>query len=99
MTPACTLDEFGGAPRITTVALTFRARVPGLDRAGLRRYGGRGGVDLGGGRVVGQAEPHRAAGAAGDLAPRSLARGLPKWSARYGRMASSTSAPIGVVAL
>jgi lipoyl-dependent peroxiredoxin len=32
---ACTLDEVDGAPRITTVALTVSARVPGLDKAGL----------------------------------------------------------------
>jgi osmotically inducible protein OsmC len=37
VTAACTLDEVDGAPRITTAALTVRARVPGLDRAGLRR--------------------------------------------------------------
>jgi lipoyl-dependent peroxiredoxin len=30
---ACTLDEVDGAPRITTVALTIRARVPGLEQA------------------------------------------------------------------
>jgi lipoyl-dependent peroxiredoxin len=34
---ACTLDEVDGAPRITTAALTVSARVPDLDRAGLRR--------------------------------------------------------------
>ena len=34
---ACTLDEIDGAPRIITVELTVRARVPGLDEAGLRR--------------------------------------------------------------
>jgi osmotically inducible protein OsmC len=28
----CTLDEIDGAPKITTVALTVRARVPGLGR-------------------------------------------------------------------
>jgi len=32
---ACTLDEVDGAPRITTVQLTVRAQVPGLDAAGL----------------------------------------------------------------
>jgi lipoyl-dependent peroxiredoxin len=30
---ACTLDEVDGAPRITTVELTIRARVPGLEQA------------------------------------------------------------------
>ena len=30
---ACTLDEVDGAPRITTVQLTVRARVPGLEQA------------------------------------------------------------------
>jgi lipoyl-dependent peroxiredoxin len=30
---ACTLDEVDGAPRITTVQLTVRARVPGLEAA------------------------------------------------------------------
>ena len=30
---ACTLDEVDGAPKITTVALTISARVPGLERA------------------------------------------------------------------
>jgi lipoyl-dependent peroxiredoxin len=35
VTAACTLDEVDGAPRITTVELTVRARVPGLDKAGL----------------------------------------------------------------
>ena len=37
VTAACTLDEVDGAPRITTAALTVSARVPDLDRAGLRR--------------------------------------------------------------
>ena len=37
VTATCTLDEVNGAPRITTAALTVFARVPGLDRAGLRR--------------------------------------------------------------
>ena len=37
VTAACTLDEVDGAPRITTVELTVRARVPGLDKAGLQR--------------------------------------------------------------
>jgi lipoyl-dependent peroxiredoxin len=31
---ACTLDEVDGAPKITTVALSVSARVPGLDRSG-----------------------------------------------------------------
>jgi lipoyl-dependent peroxiredoxin len=35
VTAACTLDEVDGAPRITTIELTVRARVPGLDKAGL----------------------------------------------------------------
>jgi lipoyl-dependent peroxiredoxin len=30
---ACTLDEVDGAPRITTVELTVRAHVPGLEQA------------------------------------------------------------------
>jgi lipoyl-dependent peroxiredoxin len=34
---ACTLDEIDGAPRITSVELTVRARVPELDKAGLGR--------------------------------------------------------------
>jgi osmotically inducible protein OsmC len=34
---ACTLDEVDGAPRITTVQLTVRAKVPGLDAAELER--------------------------------------------------------------
>jgi len=34
---ACTLDEVDGAPRITAVELTVRARVAGLDEAGLGR--------------------------------------------------------------
>ncbi|MGH2889711.1 MAG: OsmC family peroxiredoxin [Solirubrobacteraceae bacterium] len=29
----CTLDEVDGAPKITTVALTVRARVPGIEKA------------------------------------------------------------------
>ena len=33
----CTLDEVDGAPRITTVELTVRAQVPGLDAADLER--------------------------------------------------------------
>jgi osmotically inducible protein OsmC len=37
VTAVCTLDEIDGAPRITTVELTVRARVPGLDQAGLGR--------------------------------------------------------------
>lgn len=31
---ACTLDEVQGAPRITAVELSVRARVPGLEQAG-----------------------------------------------------------------
>jgi osmotically inducible protein OsmC len=34
---ACTLDEVDGAPRITTVELTVRAQVPGLEPAELER--------------------------------------------------------------
>ena len=34
---ACTLEEVDGAPRITTVQLTVRARVPSLDSPGLER--------------------------------------------------------------
>jgi len=37
VTAACTLDEVDGAPRITTMELTVRARVPGLDEDGLER--------------------------------------------------------------
>ena len=37
VTAECTLDEVDGAPRITTSELTVRARVPGLDHAGLER--------------------------------------------------------------
>jgi osmotically inducible protein OsmC len=37
VTAACTLDEVDGAPRITTVELTVRARVPELDKVGLER--------------------------------------------------------------
>jgi osmotically inducible protein OsmC len=37
VTAACTLDEVGGAPRVTTIELTVRARVPRLDKAGLQR--------------------------------------------------------------
>jgi osmotically inducible protein OsmC len=37
VTASCTLDEVDGAPRITTVALDVRARVPGLDETGLDR--------------------------------------------------------------
>jgi lipoyl-dependent peroxiredoxin len=33
----CTLDEVEGAPRITTVELTVRAQVPGLDATELER--------------------------------------------------------------
>jgi lipoyl-dependent peroxiredoxin len=34
---ACTLDELEGTPRITTVDLTVRAQVPGLEATGLER--------------------------------------------------------------
>jgi osmotically inducible protein OsmC len=34
---ACMLDEVDGAPRITTVELTIRARVPGLEQASFER--------------------------------------------------------------
>jgi len=37
VTAACTLDEVDGAPRITTMELTVRARVPGRDEDGLER--------------------------------------------------------------
>jgi osmotically inducible protein OsmC len=37
VTAACTLDQVDGAPRITTVELTVRARVSGIDRDGLER--------------------------------------------------------------
>lgn len=37
VTAGCTLDEVDGAPRITTVELAVRARVPELDAAGLER--------------------------------------------------------------
>src|SRR6185437_15371135 len=37
VTAACTLDEVDGVPRITTVELTVRARVPELDKVGLER--------------------------------------------------------------
>jgi lipoyl-dependent peroxiredoxin len=42
---ACTLDEVEGAPRITTVELTVRAQVPGLEAADLERMVG-GAADL-----------------------------------------------------
>jgi lipoyl-dependent peroxiredoxin len=38
---ACTLDEVEGAPRITTVELTVRAQVPGLEAATLEQMVGR----------------------------------------------------------
>jgi osmotically inducible protein OsmC len=38
---ACTLDEVEGAPRITTVELTVRAEVPGLDAGVLERIVGQ----------------------------------------------------------
>jgi osmotically inducible protein OsmC len=37
---ACTLDEVEGAPRVTTVELSIRAQVPGLDAAALERMVG-----------------------------------------------------------
>src|SRR3954471_10958078 len=37
VTAACTLDEVEGAPRITTVELSVRARVPSLDNEELGR--------------------------------------------------------------
>jgi lipoyl-dependent peroxiredoxin len=33
----CTLDEVDSAPRITTVTLEVRARVPGLEQAGFEQ--------------------------------------------------------------
>jgi osmotically inducible protein OsmC len=41
VTAACTLDEVAGAPRITSVELTLRAQVPGLDAGGLDRIVGQ----------------------------------------------------------
>src|SRR4051812_35139495 len=38
---ACILDEVEGAPRITTVGLTVRAEVPGLDAGVLKRIVGQ----------------------------------------------------------
>ena len=38
---ACTLDELAGVPRITTVELTVRAQVPGLEAAVLENMVGR----------------------------------------------------------
>jgi osmotically inducible protein OsmC len=38
---ACTLDEVDGAPRITTIELTVRAQVPGLEQAGFEDNVGR----------------------------------------------------------
>ena len=38
---ACTLDEVAGAPRITSVELTVRAQVPGLDASVLDRIVGQ----------------------------------------------------------
>jgi osmotically inducible protein OsmC len=38
---ACTLDDVEGAPRITTVELTVRAQVPGLDAGVLERMVGQ----------------------------------------------------------
>ena len=41
VTAACTLDEVAGAPRITSVELTVRAQVPGLDASVLDRIVGQ----------------------------------------------------------
>jgi osmotically inducible protein OsmC len=38
---ACTLDEVDGTPRITSVELTVRARVPGLDAGRFEQIVGR----------------------------------------------------------
>jgi len=38
---ACALDEVEGAPRITTVALSVRAQVPGVDAGALERMVGQ----------------------------------------------------------
>jgi lipoyl-dependent peroxiredoxin len=40
---ACTLDEVDGAPRITTIELTIRAQVTGLEQADFERLLGRAG--------------------------------------------------------
>ncbi|PZS14608.1 MAG: osmotically inducible protein OsmC [Solirubrobacterales bacterium] len=40
---ACTLDEVDSAPRITTIELTVRAHVPGLEQAGFEQQVGRAG--------------------------------------------------------
>jgi osmotically inducible protein OsmC len=37
----CTLDEVEGAPRITSVELTVRAQVPGIEAAELERMADR----------------------------------------------------------
>jgi osmotically inducible protein OsmC len=34
---ACTLDEVGGAPKVTTSRLNVRARVPGIEPAGFEQ--------------------------------------------------------------
>jgi osmotically inducible protein OsmC len=41
VTAACTLDEVEGAPRITSIELTVRAQVPGLDAGALERIVGQ----------------------------------------------------------
>jgi len=33
----CTMDTVGGAPKITTIALSVRGRVPGIDQAGFQQ--------------------------------------------------------------
>ena len=57
---ACTLDEVAGAPRITTVELTVRAQVPGIEAAE-RAHGRTGGRSLPGlERAARQRRDHRA---------------------------------------
>lgn len=36
-TAACTIDMVGGAPKITTIELKVRGKVPGLDQAGFHK--------------------------------------------------------------
>ncbi len=36
-TAACTIDIVGGAPKITTIELKVRGKVPGLDQAGFHK--------------------------------------------------------------
>ena len=43
VTAACSLDEVDGAPRITSVELTVRGSVPGLDAAGFEQHVARAG--------------------------------------------------------